>query len=349
MAKNASLFTGMASGKVGDVIFSHANGTQQVRVYNRSNRNKGVKATEAQRRVRLRMPMLSTIFRMLSGYLRCAYGSRPDYQAFMKENVKRNKTYLTRDEIDAGAVVIGPFVLTKGNGKVNAVKVSYDATAGYSCSLRTGTAISDTTTVGQLSQGIVTANEGFEHGKDMLAFLLFDEGLTDMGIDTEVPTLEVKIIYFTIDTGSNELLSPALRQLLSGCTASGPMTFSGNHCAVAVTHTRKRSTTTFDVSDTLVNCDGSANYRRWSSQGSLTRAALSYGYSEMPELMPHDVDASDDGWLPIGGSGQQTLPQGGGSGSGSTGSGSTGGGSASGNGSGNTGGSQPSGDDDGME
>ena len=132
--------------------------------------------TDAQMRQRIKLSNLVAMYRANKGWMnKYSFESKKnvwsDYNAFVSANLNNNIIYLTKEQVQAGAGVVYPYVMTKGTLPSVSVRKQADA---FMTDLWTGDlAIAEgdtTTTVAQFTAALLENNNGLREG-DQLSFI----------------------------------------------------------------------------------------------------------------------------------------------------------------------------------
>ena len=99
--------------------------------------------------------------------------TQSDYNAFMSANVGVHPVYLTKQQAEAGRVILAPYTMTKGT--LPTINMSYDgAEVVFTTDIALGNyTIDENSTVANLSDAIIGNNAGWREG-DQLSVILSD-------------------------------------------------------------------------------------------------------------------------------------------------------------------------------
>ncbi len=288
MAKNAAIFEGNATGKLGDVVLSVNHGVQNARVYRPNNSSKGKGATYAQRDNRCNIASLGRFYssceQLFKGAFMLNSGSISDFNQFVRLNSKVNGVRIPKDEVAAGAAVVSPVYVSYGS--LPDLSCLYDSETGaYYTTLNLGTGVTPDTTVSDLTKVILANNSGWLNN-DMITVVLFDEHMVRGGNDYAVPKFKISAVQFTLDHSNTNAVSAEFANLVGDYDeAKGGSLINFHGAGVTVIHSRKTGGE-LQVSTSQVNCGGSVLYPKYSSKTNAKVAAESYGYKDDPILMP---------------------------------------------------------------
>lgn len=134
--------------------------------------------TDAQMEQRVKLPNLVGFYRANKAWMdKYSFESKKktwsDYNAFVSANLKNNQIYLTKEQVQAGAAVAYPYIITKGT--LPSVSVQEDnGNEQFHTDLYTGelviTAGDTSTTVAMLAAALIENNNGLHEG-DQLSFV----------------------------------------------------------------------------------------------------------------------------------------------------------------------------------
>lgn len=107
---------GYARGKVGSLVFARRSGEQVTRAYNSNPANP--KST-AQMLQRMKWANLVSFYKAVSPKLKMAFEDKKenqsDFNAFMAANLGKTAVYLTKQQVQNGASVISPYIVSRGS------------------------------------------------------------------------------------------------------------------------------------------------------------------------------------------------------------------------------------------
>lgn len=161
--------------------------------------------TPAQMSTRVKWANLVNFYRANRFWMSRAFENKKqtqsDYNKFMSLNVSGSRIYLTKDEAAAASCVCYPYQVS--DGSLQQIEV-YVSGQNWVTNLYTGdlTEITETTTVGALSQALLGANPGLM-SRDQLSFIRCTQ-LTNNS--TANPYIQVRAYEMLLDTSSTELV-----------------------------------------------------------------------------------------------------------------------------------------------
>lgn len=166
MAKG-NMLLGYASGKVGSLVFSRRLGQQVTRPYNATVRNP---KTRAQMSRRIKWANIINMWRLLKPLIQMGMQNRKtsqsDYNKFVSLNVNQSDAYLLKDEARQGATLLAPYIITSGSLGARSMR-SADVT-----DIAVGAINLATASIGELSNAILTNNQGYQVGDQITVFAL---------------------------------------------------------------------------------------------------------------------------------------------------------------------------------
>ena len=198
MAKGNPL-TGTLRGKIGDVIFSRQGGEQRSRAYIPVVKNPKTRSQMVQR---TQLANLVSFYRNVIRLFPSAYQNKPsnqsDYNQFVGKNLNSTKVYLTREQANAGACVCAPYQLT--HGSLSPIQVyGTGVAARTNIAVGVGFAITNDTTVAELSQAIISNNDGWVEGMQ----LSYVSALQTTNVTTGFPMVQGYLYSFTLSLQDN--------------------------------------------------------------------------------------------------------------------------------------------------
>lgn len=213
-----------------------------------------------------------------------------DYNLFVQSNYGLGPVFLTHRQVLSGACVLAPYMFSRGS--LPTVAYGLDAYGLLVSDLSLGElAIGEQTTVGQLSQALISNNDDWREGDEISFF----HAVQVIDPYLEVPRARMNSCRLVLDTTDSELLSNIVLPAGFASVASnendnenGPSTGSGTYrlgmntplenAGAAWVHSRKRADGTIRVSTQYLFVASSilADYQ---SEEAFQRAAESYGAS----------------------------------------------------------------------
>lgn len=145
-----------------------------------------------------------------------------DFNMFISNNVYGPRIYLPSYMVRAGACVAAPYLVTMGSLPSIEVVESSDGCFLTGIRLGDGFSITPETTVGELSRAIVTNNDGFEHGDDLICLAVHQlvgssDGYPHVGVSPAVLRLDA---YSDVPLSMIPNAVPAFAAV-EGCLGSG--------------------------------------------------------------------------------------------------------------------------------
>ena len=197
-------------GRVGAYSMYVRNGEQIVRQRNNSsNYGESASRTEAQMLRRVKWANLVNFYKASAFWMPKAFESKKSYQtvynAFMAANINQSTVALTKQLAEEGCCICEALQISKGS--LASLDFSYSDTTNFiNTGLRTNAAITGTTTVGELSAGIIATMHDFQDG-DNVAWVKYVQDLNRDSEQNVHPRLLCFYYEFTLDTSSSVLLS----------------------------------------------------------------------------------------------------------------------------------------------
>ena len=200
----------MQVGRVGAYSMYVRNGEQIVRQRNNSsNYGDSASRTEAQMLRRVKWANLVNFYKASAFWMPKAFENKKSnqtmYNAFMAANIKQSTVALTKQLAEEGCCVCEALQVSKGT--LPSLSYQYFESSHYlGTGLQTNEAITGTTTVGQLSAGIIASMRDFQNG-DNIAWVKYVQTLNRDSEQNLHPRLLCFYEELTLDTSSSVLLS----------------------------------------------------------------------------------------------------------------------------------------------
>lgn len=161
----------------------------------------------AQQEQRMRLGNLVAFYRgnqpwMKQGAFESKKTTWSDYNAFVSANSKVSPVYLTKGQVERGACVIAPYIVTKGTLPAVACEY-YPAEEEFVSDLYIGNdlTISAATTAAELSAALRANNNGLQLGDQISVIHCIQQ------TDNEAPSMIVRAYEFIIDESDNRTLA----------------------------------------------------------------------------------------------------------------------------------------------
>lgn len=200
----------MQVGRVGAYSMYVRSGEQIVRQRkNSSNYGDSASRTEAQMLRRVKWANLVNFYKASAFWMPKAFENKKSnqtvYNAFMAANINQSSVALTKQLAEEGCCICEALQVSKGS--LASLDFSYSESTNFiSTGLRTNAAITGTTTVGELSAGIIATMHDFQDG-DNVAWVKYVQDLNRDSEQNVHPRLLCFYYEFTLDTSSSVLLS----------------------------------------------------------------------------------------------------------------------------------------------
>lgn len=195
---------GAARNKVGNVVTYKIKGQNVARVYvdKVSNPQSDAQMRQRAKLINLVAAYRANLFWMRYGAFENKEQKWSDYNAFVSANTYLNPPYLTKEQVAAGAGIVQPFTISRGS--LGNIDFSYNASAdAFISNLFVSNEFTwndATTTIGQLSEQLITNNNGI-HSGDQLSLIIMYQRMQN----NSTPVLLVRAFEMIIDTTSQIL------------------------------------------------------------------------------------------------------------------------------------------------
>lgn len=288
-------------GRVGAYSMYVRNGEQIVRQRNNSsNYGDSASRTEAQMLRRVKWANLVNFYKASAFWMPKAFENKKSnqtmYNAFMAANINQSTVALTKQLAEEGCCVCEALQVSKGT--LPSLSYQYFESSHYlGTGLQTDAAITGTTTVGELSAGIIATMRDFQNG-DNIAWVKYVQTLNRDSEQNLHPRLLCFYYEFTLDTSSSVLLSAhPLAKYFETVGASfsiqvGDATdLAEDSYGYALIHTRRDSS--LKVSSQIVTMISDALSEEFTSQAWIQDCIDSYGVDSEVPLDPSFNPATD--------------------------------------------------------
>lgn len=213
---------------------------------------------------------------------------KSDFNYFLQNNqsVLTTPFGITKQQRKGGAAIVFPAVVTAGDGSLRPV-VAQGVNDNHLLSniLIGDLTITDTTTIAEFSQAVVDNNGGYEYG-DQITYIQCSQSATNKG-----PHVRCNYVAITL----SETETAPLGQIMmigfhseNGYIASGK--FVGAACWVHSRLTKGESSVNLVSDQHLVMVGMETFHRSYRTPSVLRRAAISYGWTEAPEIVLRSDD-----------------------------------------------------------
>lgn len=273
MAKG-NMLLGYARGKVGSLVFTRRNGEQVSRPYN--GQPKDAK-TRAQMEQRSSITNIIRLYQATPSFFKKAFEGKKsnwsDYNALVSVNLKRTpKIYLPKNIAENDGGVAAPYRITQGSLQ-SILVTGQGVDSATNISLGAGFEITAATTVGELSEAILT-NNTFIMANDQLSYLSIEQ-YTDNG----TPKLRARKYEMIINTEDTTLLNTVMPEqaiaVKEGYLGHGELVYSGAFAWILSRNTPEG----LKVSTQDLIVTSSSVYSAYVGDDAATRAIGSYGTS----------------------------------------------------------------------
>ena len=291
------MFLGKSRGSVGDVTFSTINGQQIAKARNRNPNNP---RTLKQCYQRARFAAAVKFFtRGNQALYKFAFESKrqteSDYNAFMRENVRRSPAISKAAFDNYDYPVCAPFIMSKGSLTPMAVSVA-DGT--FSVSLGVAAPTEAPTTIGDISS-LLIQNEQFQAG-DIITLVFISSAY-----DGTYPSVEADgsgattwtIKQFIIDTASTDTIADitgmsytTAEGIATLTLASGTAPLAGSLAGMTVVHSRNvAGGLKVSTQELVLNAAASAAYDAILQDGYKQSVAASWRTADSVDIKPEAI------------------------------------------------------------
>lgn len=297
MAKLPNLWLKGGSQKLGGVVLYQANGQTLARELAPSVSNP---RTDSQMQQRVKLANLVAFYRANRGWMRHSFEDKKqtesDYNAFVSANLATSLVATSKSQAAAGAAVVAPYKVSSGSIPVVEHSVS-DSTILSNLYLG-NYSVTQTSTVGELTQALLANNNGLSEGMQLSVILNLQQATQDTGIAYIVVRAYECILSLT----DNRLLSvffPGTFLISSGSTnmvlaldtkdyGSGAATFILSNTIGGKTRVSTQYLTPFGTN---------TYYAEYTSVLAWDNAVISYGENKMAFLDSNTAQAGSSSEL----------------------------------------------------
>ena len=236
--------------------------------------------TPVQMMQRVKLANLVNFYRANAAWMRDAFETKrkkeSDYNAFISNNLGNSLVALAKSDVDAGAAVVAPYKVTSGS--LGVIEMQLNGNDLVSNLLVGNFAITEATTIGQLSQALISNNDGVRAG--MQLSLIINLQLTSAGAG--VPYINVRTHEIILNTESADLVSEfipdGILEVVGSTTKSlgiSVATLGDGAATFVISETTGGKTAVSTQS--LVFFGSNAVYRSYTSPSQMNVAIASYG------------------------------------------------------------------------
>lgn len=250
---------------------------------------------------RVRWANLVNFYRANKSWMKFAFETKPtnrtDYNQFMSLNAGTSKIYLPKSLANQGACIVDAYQMTQGSlASIEIVKAE-----GYwktNLFLPAGFEITNTTTVGEVAQALISQNPAIREG-DQLSFIRLTQ---QTNASTGVPFVVVRKYEVILKTDDLRFIGQFLPLDYIGYTQTGDNTCivvddSGNAGGFLLILSRTVGGKTYVSTQSIVVANNDALITQYSSDAALQAAIDSYGESSEPFLT--STTADQDSQAPV--------------------------------------------------
>lgn len=298
MAKVQNFYAKNQIGKLGGAVYYVVNGETRSRELAASVTNP---RTTAQMLQRVRWANLVNFYRANRSWMKYAFetkkSNQSEYNKFMSLNVSSSPIYLTKQQASGGACVAYPYIITQGSlpSVEHTVSGNYINTNLY---LPASAALSDTTSVAQLSQWLVEQNPALQYGDQLSLIRVYQQSNANSGLPyIIVRKYEMVLSSTNFSSWANYLPSDLITTGSTGDVYFLRIGTTGRVGGISFVISRTIGGKTYVSTQSLVVVGNSTLINTFSSQNQLQAAINSYGESEEAFLSSTAAnEASDQGF-----------------------------------------------------
>lgn len=181
MAKLPNLWLKGGSQKLGGVVLYQANGQTLARELAASVSNP---RTDSQMQQRVKLANVVAVYRSNRKWMRGAFENKKqgesDYNAFVKANLANSLVATSKSQAAAGAAVVAPYKITEGS--IPTVECVLSETVIRTNLYLGNYSITTTSTVGELTQALMSNNGGITEGMQLSVILNLQQATQESGI-----------------------------------------------------------------------------------------------------------------------------------------------------------------------
>lgn len=273
----------VASGKLGSMVFYRAKGEQRARTYVKSVANP---KSEGQMMQRVQLPNLVALYGVMRLALKGAFtnkkSNQSDYNAFVSRNLGRVNVYTPQEFVDNSACVAAPYLISDGVlQSIQTTGVGIET----STDLRVAPdfAITDGTTVGQLSAQLIARNASVTAGMQ-LNYVSVQQHTSAL---TGYPYCSCLVFSIVMDENSDkpvrDLIPEYALSVKDGYIAHGSFISDG---AFAWVWSSKDANGGLQTSKQSLVVTSDSLYQAYSDSAAATRAMKSYNVQAGSVLTP---------------------------------------------------------------
>lgn len=277
-----------AQGKVGDVTYYAMNGQTYARKASTQQVNP---RSEAQMNRRVRLANVVAMYRAGAGWMRKAFqtklAAQSDYNSFVQQNFNGSRVCLTRSDVELGACVVAPYIVTRGT--LPSIRVT-QLSDRWATDIRLGNlSLTTTTTVAQLTRAILDNNAVFRDG-DQLSFISYQQGRNEV---TNIPYVTTASYELTLSLSDTRFVSQFLPPFCCSRVSNGTAYFIGTGTDVSAggfVYVLSRNTRRgIEVSTQVIIMTSTAVLDEYTSTAKYEAAVASYGTTSQIFLNPEST------------------------------------------------------------
>ena len=279
----------VASGKLGSMVFYRAKGEQRARTYVKTVANP---KSEGQMMQRVQLPNLVALYGVMRLALKGAFtnkkSNQSDYNAFVSRNLGRVNVYTPQEFVDNSACVVAPYLIS--DGALQSIQTT-GIGVETSTDLRVATdfAITDSTTVGQLSAQLIARNTSVTAGMQ-LNYISVQQHTSAL---TGYPYCSCIVFSIVMDESSDkpvrDLIPEYALSVKDGYIAHGSFISDG---AFAWVWSSKDANGGLQTSKQSLVVTSDSLYQAYSDSAAATRAMKSYNVQAGSVLTPEGNKAT---------------------------------------------------------
>lgn len=278
-----------AQGKVGDVTYYTMNGQTYARKANTDQTNP---QTTAQMSRRVRLANVVAMYRAGIAWSKKSYQNKlrvqSDYNKFVQTNLNQSGVALTREQVELGACVVAPYMITRGT--IPSIHLVAAGGTIYTSVVLGGTNLTPSSSVRDWAAEIVRYNPTIQLG-DQLSVIFYEQKMNE---DTDIPYVLCRSYEVTLDPINENPVSDYIPAQYMSVAQQGTeyvLSTSGTLPTGGIAYVLSRNTRRgLEVSTQYITMTSNAVLLQYTSQEQLTNAMLSYGLNPDAFLSPDTTE-----------------------------------------------------------
>lgn len=279
-----------AQGKVGDVTYYTMNGQTYARKANTDQTNP---QTTAQMSRRVRLANVVAMYRAGIAWSKKSYQNKlrvqSDYNKFVQQNFNSSLVALTREQVELGACVVAPYMVTRGS--IPSIHLTPTPSGVFTSIVVGDASFNANSRIGEWTEAIVRNNPTILPG-DQLSVIFYEQ---KVNVDTNIPYVICRQYEATLDPMSGDKMYDFIPQQYMSIAQQGTekvVATSGVLPMGGIVYVISRNTRRgLEVSTQSIAMTSMAVLSQYVDATQLQAAMESYGLSADPFLNP---DQSED-------------------------------------------------------